>query len=224
VRGVCEAVRPRHSAAVPDCQRHEQLLNVAFNQAPRQFRLLCPYDMRRACADTLSVARRTHPHVWTDGRLTPSHDFAALADPLHHAPLSRTPDHAAHIHFDVHSLHDTRERVSEIALHSGVTEDSAVAIVLAVNELTSNSIRYGGGSGSLTIWCEEDAFICEVRDGGTITDPLVGCIRPSPYQERGRGLWMVNQICDHVQLHSSPAGTVVRTSVRRDPGTACACY
>jgi hypothetical protein len=49
-----------------------------------------------------------------------------------------------------------------------------------------------------------------VRDRGRIDDPLVGRIRPGPEQHRGRGLWLVNQLCDLVQLRTSGNGTIVR--------------
>jgi len=34
-------------------------------------------------------------------------------------------------------------------------------------------------------------------------------------RESGRGLWIVNQLCDLFQLRSSPAGTVARLHMRR---------
>jgi hypothetical protein len=43
-----------------------------------------------------------------------------------------------------------------------------------------------------------------------IDDPLAGRERPAGLHDGGRGLWMVNHLCDLVQVRSSPAGTVVR--------------
>jgi anti-sigma regulatory factor (Ser/Thr protein kinase) len=37
---------------------------------------------------------------------------------------------------------------------------------------------------------------------------------PDGEQEGGRGLWLINQLCDLVQLRSSPEGTSVRMSMR----------
>jgi anti-sigma regulatory factor (Ser/Thr protein kinase) len=83
-------------------------------------------------------------------------------------------------------------------------------LVLAVNELATNSIRYGGGQGKLLLWRERDALVCEIQDDGHIEDPLIGLSPPAPNQHTGRGLWLVHQLCDLVQIHSSPAGTAVR--------------
>jgi hypothetical protein len=56
-------------------------------------------------------------------------------------------------------------------------------------------------------------MFCEVRDEGWIFDPLVGRRRPPP-EERGQGLWLVNHVCDLVELRSGPAGTTVRLRMR----------
>jgi anti-sigma regulatory factor (Ser/Thr protein kinase) len=86
----------------------------------------------------------------------------------------------------------------------------AEELVLAVNELATNSIRYGGGRGTLRMWREGGELMCEVSDGGRIVDPLVGRVRPEVGRSSGRGLWIVNQLCDMVQIRSSPAGTAIR--------------
>ena len=43
-----------------------------------------------------------------------------------------------------------------------------------------------------------------------MADPLAGRLAPGTEELDGRGLWMVNQLCDLVQLRSSAAGTTVR--------------
>ena len=52
--------------------------------------------------------------------------------------------------------------------------------------------------------------MCEVSDSGVVTDPMTGRLAPDTDELDGRGLWMVNQLCDLVQLRSSSAGTTVR--------------
>ena len=52
--------------------------------------------------------------------------------------------------------------------------------------------------------------MCEVRDAGRIENPMAGRERPPPERDGGRGLWMVNQLCDLVQLRSFPDGVTVR--------------
>ena len=84
----------------------------------------------------------------------------------------------------------------------------------SVHEVVSNSIRHGGGAGTLHLWRDDDALVCEVRDGGRIDDPLVGRERPEFGRAGGRGLWLANQLCDLVQVRSFSDGSVVRLHVR----------
>jgi hypothetical protein len=60
------------------------------------------------------------------------------------------------------------------------------------------------------IWREDGAVLCEVAGPGRFDDPLAGRRRPLPTEVRGRGLWIVNQLCDLVQLRNRPDGNVVR--------------
>src|SRR5947199_3225636 len=54
-------------------------------------------------------------------------------------------------------------------------------------------------------------LICEVSDSGSWLDrPLLGRLRPAPNQIYGRGLSLVNHLCDLVQIRSRPDGNVVR--------------
>jgi anti-sigma regulatory factor (Ser/Thr protein kinase) len=83
-----------------------------------------------------------------------------------------------------------------------------------VTEVASNSIRHGGGQGTLRVWVEDGALVCEFRDAGVISDPMVGRVRPAVNQIGGCGLWFVHQLCDLVEIRSGPGeGTRVRLHV-----------
>ena len=71
-----------------------------------------------------------------------------------------------------------------------------------------------GGSGlSWQSTGRDEDVVCEVGDAGTISDPLVGRLRPSLDKQGGRGLWIANHFCDLLQIRSSRAGTRVRCRV-----------
>nr|MDQ3936007.1 ATP-binding protein [Actinomycetota bacterium] len=93
--------------------------------------------------------------------------------------------------------------------------DAVADLVLAVNELATNSVRHGGGGGMLRAWREPDAFVCEVCDSGRLEDPLAGRGIPNGDPTGGRGLWLVHQLCDLVQVRSLEAGSAVRLHVSR---------
>jgi anti-sigma regulatory factor (Ser/Thr protein kinase) len=89
-------------------------------------------------------------------------------------------------------------------------DEATEELVLAVDEVATNSIRYGGGSGTLRMWSNDDRMLCEVADRGEMEDPLLGRVNPGPDAMGGRGLWIVNRLCDLVQIRSSAAGSQVR--------------
>jgi anti-sigma regulatory factor (Ser/Thr protein kinase) len=88
-------------------------------------------------------------------------------------------------------------------------------LVLIVNEVATNSVRHGGGSGVLRVWEESSWLICEVSDAGRIEDPLVGREKPWAGSGSGFGLWLANQLCDLVQIRTFASGSVVRLHVLR---------
>ena len=112
-----------------------------------------------------------------------------------------------------HGLAPMRAWLSAWATAAQLSADQVQQLVLAVNELASNSVCYGGGFGTLQAWKEDGTAMCEVTDAGHIERPLTGRINPAPAQTAGRGLWLVNQLCDLVQIRSSAAGTSVRVHI-----------
>ena len=56
-----------------------------------------------------------------------------------------------------------------------------------------------------------DAYeiVCQLHDEGKITDPLAGRA-PSLDANGGHGLWIVNEVCDQVDLRSDETGTTIR--------------
>jgi anti-sigma regulatory factor (Ser/Thr protein kinase) len=80
--------------------------------------------------------------------------------------------------------------------------------------LAANSALHGRGRGVLRVWRDQDTLVCEVRDRGHIHDPLAGRHKPDTAQRGGWGLWIVNQVCDLVQVRTGADGTVVRVLMR----------
>jgi anti-sigma regulatory factor (Ser/Thr protein kinase) len=215
-RGVCDPLTVGRSAfELLEFWQHERLFNTAFEHGPR-WSLLCAYDAGRLAADVLTWARRTHPVVLDDGRRLPSPspypetDFdAVLATPL----PEPDPRHVvANLAFDIDSLDLVRATVRASAAALGLNAVDVVDLTLVASELAANSVRHGGGAGTLRLWRTDAYAVCEVRDRGLITDPLVGLRRPDLRKNAGgAGLWAVNRICDLVVIRSdADHGTVIR--------------
>jgi anti-sigma regulatory factor (Ser/Thr protein kinase) len=209
VRGVGEPIWPGRSASeLVECQLHEALLNLAFADAP-SWSLVCPYDTARLDPDVVEAARRAHPHVHERGASRPSDRYAEAANPFS-GPLAPPSGEVAELAFGPDSLGAVRALVGERAERAGVGQGRVEDLILAVSELAANSVRHGGGGGVLRVWLADGHLVCEVADRGRLEHPLAGRVRPSLEQTTGRGLWMVNQLCDLVQIRAVPDGTVVR--------------
>lgn len=114
------------------------------------------------------------------------------------------------IHTYRSDLSQVRALVLAQARKAGLTLDKASDLVLAVSEVAANTLRHTRSSGTLAIWLDEDEIVCEIRDEGIITDPLAGQVKPGLDADGGHGLWLVNQVCDRVELVSGVSGTTVR--------------
>jgi anti-sigma regulatory factor (Ser/Thr protein kinase) len=209
VRGIGEPVWPgRTTDEIVECQRHEALLNLAFADRA-DFVLMCPYDRAHLEASVLADARHSHPHVVEDGEALPSAQYdrsvapyvGSLVEPSAPVDVLELADH---------SLLDIRRWVTDAAVGAGLDQDRAADLALSVNEAATNTMQYAGGHGELRRWQQDDRVVCEVHDEGRIRDPLAGRFPVTWDASHGRGLWLIHQLCDLVQIRSSETGSVVR--------------
>ena len=212
VRGVGEPVWPDRSAAeLVECEIHEQLLNVAF-AGGQAWSLLCPYDATSLSSAALEAARRTHPFVDHGHERVRSDSYVGdrAASVLFERQLP--PPSGDHIQFAFgpSELAELRRLVAQFAVNTGLDEGKTADAVLAVHEMAANSVRHGGGAGVMRLWSDDGALVCEISDRGRIRSPLAGRRRPSEGQIGGRGLWMVIQLADLVQVRSGRSGSTVR--------------
>lgn len=212
VRCIGEPIWPgRSQAELSECHRHEMLLNLAFDDCCG-WSLLCPYDLDGLDGGVIEAARHGHPFITEDG-VSRASDSCPHGDAVA-APFAGTlpppPASAGELAFTGQELSALRGRLTEWASSFELGCERTEHLALAVTELTSNSVRHGGGGGTLQMWREDDALLVEVRDAGHIEQPLAGRTRPGLQEPAGRGLWLVNHLCDLVQIRSAPSGSTVR--------------
>src|SRR3954451_5861220 len=213
MRGIGEPIwAERTPEEVVECQCHEALLNMAFADAPA-FHLLCPYDTAALSDDVIAEAERSHPYVGG----APSGAYRGHeAVPHFTHPLPEPPERAVEHPISQDSLAELRGLIEQEAEPARLPGRRGHDVVLAVHEIATNSVRHGGGTGTLRVWQDADALVCEVRDRGRIAqEPLVGRVRPALGASGGWGLWLANHLCDLVQLRELPEGSVVRLHQRR---------
>jgi anti-sigma regulatory factor (Ser/Thr protein kinase) len=216
VRFVGEPIWPGRSAAeISEAVRHEAMLNTAFGDVAVD--ILCLYDVGQLGADAVADVWRTHPAIVDNGERLHSPHYT---DPQRiyggDEPLLPEPPASVQVMaVEADDLTRVRHFVRRFAADVGLSPRRTHDLVLAVNEIATNTILYTPDAGTLRIWSEPTALVCEIRDAGHITDALAGRRSPVDSADHGRGLWMANQLCDLVQLRSSAAGTTIRLHVDR---------
>lgn len=212
LRGIGEPIwNGRTPIELIECQRHESLLNTAFATGEPWW-LLCPYDTEAMDPAVIDEARRSHPYV-TDGQtFRRSNDYRGLdaCGAPFDAPLPEPTSTTHEVVFQADGLVHVRGLVGRYAAEAGLTKSRAANMILAVNEVATNSVLHGGGKGTLRIWRDTGALTCEIRDTGRIDNPLIDRVLPAPDAGSPRGLWLANQLCDLVQIRTFPSGSAVR--------------
>jgi anti-sigma regulatory factor (Ser/Thr protein kinase) len=212
VRGIAEPLWPgRRPAERAECQLHETLLNLAFAPGTPLW-LRCAYDAEHLSDTEIRLAAEHHPVLVADSVPSRSRrhlelgcDAEAVGSDLPAPPVT-----AEVLLFGHGNVRDVRQQVTRSAIEAGLGPVRTDDLTLAVWELAVNSVQHGGGEGVLRIWQEHDALVCEVRDSGYIDDPLAGRRTPVVATSGQRGIWLVNQLCDLVQLRTNAGGTTVR--------------
>ncbi|WP_406079696.1 ATP-binding protein [Micromonospora sp. NBC_00858] len=105
-------------------------------------------------------------------------------------------------------LHALRAFVCTGALARGLPPHRVELLTLAVSELATNTLQHTTGGGRVRLWAEADQLICDVVDQGPMR--AFGRDMPPADAVRGRGLAIVEQVCDEVAVLAEPEGTVVR--------------
>jgi anti-sigma regulatory factor (Ser/Thr protein kinase) len=211
LRGVGEpAFVGRRDSEFLECRLHELLLNRAFDGGT-PWRLLCPYDETHLPRPVVRAALHSHPMAGTSAGRRPSPDYAPgeVAD-LFAGRLPEPGDAVLRGTYGPTDIPATRRTVAQYARRNGLPEDKVEVLELAASELATNSVRHGGGSGTVAMWTTPSAAIVEFRDAGQLTDPLTGRLMPTLDQAGGRGVFLVNQLCDLVQVRSTDHGTTIR--------------
>lgn len=212
LRIVGESLWPgRRPAAYRHCVEHEAMINLALPAYPVS--VLCLFDRSRLPADALADVGRTHPVVRSGAVARPSAGYqqpetvlAGCAEALPPAPAD-----AATLRVEAAGLAALRAAVAATAVAAGLPADRVDDLRIAVTELAANAITHAGGPATARWWvAAPDELVCEISSHGTLTDPLAGRIPAPASAERGRGLLLVQQLCDLVDIRTVDGGTIVR--------------
>jgi anti-sigma regulatory factor (Ser/Thr protein kinase) len=166
----------------------------------------------------LDEAVRTHPFIASvDGRHEHNsryEDPAAFVrnrtcgyvDPLEILP-------AAVELFDP-TLGSARHSAVELATAAGLEAGLVEGLSVAVTEVVANAQAHGARPLRVRMWSNSERVVVAVTDQGEgIRDLTAGLMSIAPGAERGRGLWITNQLCSQVAMEYGEEGFTVRLVV-----------
>jgi anti-sigma regulatory factor (Ser/Thr protein kinase) len=134
------------------------------------------------------------------------------APPGDHPPTAADGGILLDCKFDRSTLAALRSELSRYGAAQGLTDLALANFILAVNEITTNAVRYAGGQGRLRLWRAGDELCCQVVDEGHGIPRryLEESGRPDPALVNGHGLWLARHICTAVEIETGRAkGTAV---------------
>ncbi len=200
----------RSEAEKVEGARHEALINMAFGHQPLQ--ILCPYDAGGLDVDTLACAERTHPTILSSSGErsgSPSYGDPREVWAASEWPLPSPPGPYTECSF-TSELKTLRTFVATTPPAAALQPARRADFAFALNEVAGNVIRHSQGQGIARIWRDQQTVIGEIASPGWVTDWFAGRRRPEAEAPDGRGLWLVNQLADLVELRTGPDGTTVR--------------
>jgi len=121
-------------------------------------------------------------------------------------PDEDPPDAMSYAEAD--DLKAVRAFVAARARALGLPAGRVDLLTLAVSELATNTLQHTTGGGRVRVWATAGQLICDVVDRGPAR--LFGRDMPAADALRGRGLAIVERVCDVVDTAAVADGTLVR--------------
>jgi anti-sigma regulatory factor (Ser/Thr protein kinase) len=107
------------------------------------------------------------------------------------------------------TLVEVRREVERRAERHGMSGVALYRFVVAVNELTTNAVRHGGGRGRLDLWSAGARLLCRVTDHGPGLPSGYEIRRPASDASDGRGLWLARQGGEDLAVQREGDSTVI---------------
>lgn len=214
-----------------DVRRLVSAVTDALQEQPRGVvvDLVCATEV--APAAVLALDGLTHPSSLPQPALVFAATAAAVVSGLSAALVHASRDGAVR-HLDQDRVPVPREQVELRFGLDGPAQARAVVsawadrlglqdvrddLTLVVSEMVTNAVRHAGPPVALEIQAEDGRVLIEVSDGSP--DPPERRVAPSD-AEGGRGLLLVDLLCDDQGVRPDPPGKTVWATVRRSPEAA----
>src|SRR6185369_7828476 len=115
--------------------------------------------------------------------------------------------------FGVETLGQVRDMVHREVLRVGLQPADAFRFVQAIGEALANAIEHGGEARFVVVGRARGCLRAEVHDSGRAARIYIPRQPPSPEHDGGRGLWLMSQLADGLEICMTRDGTTVRIEV-----------
>jgi anti-sigma regulatory factor (Ser/Thr protein kinase) len=172
--------------------------------------MVCLYDSAGLATSVLDDAGCTHPAVFRHGEEQTSAAYVGedRLPPGCDCPLAHPPATAERLNYQ-RDLRPVRSLVGRCARSARLPARRITDLVLAASEVAANTLRHTKAGGTVHLWHDEEEILCQIHDNGVIADRLAGYRIPADDLPGGKGLWLVHQVCDLVEVRSSTTGTTI---------------
>lgn len=209
-----------HTATQVSASDHRSVVDASSNLALSGLpvTLICAFDIRHATETTEHGLYWNHPELIDGTTIRPNPRYRAPEDVLAATPVPPAPPLGPPIHELPFANGTTALRdIRAWTRHHGQAADLHPAridgLVMAINELVSNSIEHGGGHGTLSWWTRPGRVVAQIHDPGHMSTTTPGLRRPDPLAPRGRGIWLTRQVSDILHLWTTPKGSYARLEI-----------
>ncbi|GAA3615029.1 hypothetical protein GCM10022419_120320 [Nonomuraea rosea] len=98
-------------------------------------------------------------------------------------------------------------------------------LVIAVNEAVTNVLDHGGAAGMVIVRNSAEAVVVDIVDfAGRLSHEHLAAAKIDPTGSRGFGLWVIQHLCDRVDLEQSDQSSRLRLHMcHRSPGDCLPC-
>ncbi|MGW0810617.1 ATP-binding protein [Nonomuraea sp. NPDC002799] len=97
------------------------------------------------------------------------------------------------------------------AHRGGLRDERLEDLVIAVNEAVTNVLDHGAAVGMVIVRSGADAIVVDIVDfAGRLSDEHLAAAKVDPTSSGGFGLWVIQHLCDHVELEQSEQGSRLR--------------
>ncbi|MFC4536019.1 ATP-binding protein [Sphaerisporangium dianthi] len=107
-------------------------------------------------------------------------------------------------------LSTLRGQVRDYAAKAGLSGVRLQDLVLAMNEAAANVLDHARGEGHVQAWHDDHSVVVAVHDRlGELVPAHADAGNPGVTTLRGRGLWLMRQLCDEVRITRDAHGSAV---------------